>query len=110
MQKLKVGDTVEVMAGAERSQAKASKRGKIISIDREANRLNVEGLRLTKRHVKKGRDRANPDGGILEQPGTIALSAVQLVCPKCDAPTRVGVREEGDKKVRFCRKCDAKID
>ena len=43
-------------------QAKERKRGKILSIDREAKRLTVEGLRLVKKHVKKGRDRANPDG------------------------------------------------
>jgi large subunit ribosomal protein L24 len=33
-----------------------------------------------------------------------------LVCPKCDAPTRVGVKTQGEKKVRFCKKCDAVID
>ncbi|MGQ0504469.1 MAG: 50S ribosomal protein L24 [Myxococcaceae bacterium] len=110
MEKLKVGDTVEVMKGAERTAAKASKRGKIISINREANRLQVEGLRLVKKHVKKGRDRANPEGGIIEKAGTIALASVALVCPKCDAATRVGVKADGDKKKRFCKKCDATID
>ncbi|MGZ6139938.1 MAG: hypothetical protein ACXWLA_04650 [Myxococcaceae bacterium] len=47
---------------------------------------------------------------MLERPGSIALSAVQVVCKKCDAATRVGVRATGDKKVRFCKKCDANID
>jgi len=111
MQKLKVGDTVQVIAGAERSaESKASKRGKILTIDREALRVSVEGLRLVTRHVKKGANRANPEGGRMEKPGTIALSDVQLVCPKCDAATRVGIRADGDKKVRFCKKCDAAID
>jgi large subunit ribosomal protein L24 len=110
MQKLKVGDTVQVIAGKERSSEKSAKRGKIIRIDREANRVAVEGLRLVKRHVKKGRDQANPDGGRLEKPGTIALASVALVCPKCDKPTRVGTTASGDKKVRVCRKCDATID
>lgn len=111
MEKVKVGDTVQVIAGAERSLPnKANKRGKVLSIDRAALRLKVEGLRIVKRHVKKGRDRANPDGGILERPGTIAISAVALVCKKCDAPRRVGVRLEGDKRKRFCRKCGTPID
>ena len=111
MQKLKVGDLVEVTKGAERSNKdKASKRGKILSIDRDALRVRVEGLRLVKRHIRKGRDRANPEGGILERPGSIALADVQVVCKKCDAATRVGVRVNGDKKVRFCKKCDANID
>jgi large subunit ribosomal protein L24 len=108
MEKLKVGDTVQVESGAERSAK--TRRGKIQAIDRDANRVRVEGLRLVKRHVKKGRDRASPEGGILEKPGSIALAAVALVCPKCDKPTRVGIREDGDKKKRFCKKCEALID
>ncbi|MER2566409.1 MAG: 50S ribosomal protein L24 [Myxococcaceae bacterium] len=108
MQKLKVGDTVQVMSGAERSAS--VNRGKIISIDREAERVRVEGLRVVKRHTKKGRDRANPDGGILEKPGSIALSNVALVCPKCDKATRTGVRAVDGKKKRFCKSCDATIE
>jgi len=110
MEKLKVGDTVEVTAGKERTMDKSAKRGKLIRIDRNADRVSVEGLRLVKRHVKKGRDQKNPEGGRLEKPGTIALASVSLVCPKCDKPTRVGIKVEGDKKTRVCRKCDANID
>ena len=106
--KLKVGDTVQVMSGAERAQA--TKRGKIIEIDREANRVRVEGLRIVKRHLRKSADRQNPEGGIVDKVGSIALANVALVCPKCDKPTRVGAREADKKKKRFCKKCDATID
>ncbi len=108
MQKLKVGDTVQVTAGAERTQK--SNRGKILAFDKVKNRVRVEGLRMVKKHVKKGRDRANPEGGILESAGTIALASLSLVCPKCDKPTRVGLKITGEKKSRFCKKCDASID
>jgi len=108
MAKLKVGDTVQVRVGAERTQK--NNRGKIISIDREALRVRVEGLRIVKRHVRKGADRVNPDGGIIEKPGSIALANLMLVCPKCDKATRVGIRAEGEKKKRFCKKCQATID
>jgi large subunit ribosomal protein L24 len=112
MQKLKVGDTVQVTSGGERT--KKTNRGKILAIDRSALRVRVEGIRLVKRHVAKGRDRANPEGGIVEKPGTVALSNVALVCPKCDKATRVGVRavKDGDKEARkrFCKQCDATID
>ena len=108
MEKLKVGDTVQVTRGAERTQK--TTRGKVQTIDRSAGRLKVEGLRLVKKHVKKGRDRLNPEGGRIEVPGSIAVASVSLVCPKCDKPTRVGIRVDGDKKLRFCRKCDAAID
>jgi len=110
MQKLKVGDTVQVMAGAERTAAKERRRGKVLFINREAQRVTVEGLRMVKRHLKKGRARANPEGGISEKAGSIALANVSLVCPKCDQPTRVGVKVDGEKKRRFCKKCEALID
>ena len=106
MQKLKVGDTVQVMKGAERSAS--TKRGKILAIDREARRVRVEGLRLVKRHTKKSQQ--NPEGGIIEKPGTIDLANVALVCPKCDKASRVGIKVDGDTRKRFCKNCDALID
>jgi large subunit ribosomal protein L24 len=109
MQKLKVGDTVQVIAGAERSEkTPASKRGKVLRIDHDAGRVTVEGLRTVKRHMRKTAQ--NPEGGIVDKAGTINLSDVQVVCAKCDKPTRVGIRAEGDSKKRFCKNCDALID
>jgi large subunit ribosomal protein L24 len=109
MQKLKVGDTVQVISGAERSEkSPASKRGKVLKIDREAERVTVEGVRMVKRHTRKTAQA--PEGGIIEKAGTVALSNVQVVCTKCDQPTRVGIRADGDKKKRFCKNCDALID
>ncbi|MCY1079046.1 50S ribosomal protein L24 [Archangium lansingense] len=109
MEKLKVGDTVQVIAGAERSEkTPATKRGKVLKIDREAQRVTVEGLRLVKRHLRKTPQQ--PEGGIVEKSGTIQISDVQVVCAKCDKPTRVGIRADGDKKKRFCKNCDALID
>jgi large subunit ribosomal protein L24 len=109
MQKLKVGDTVQVISGAERSEKSlTSKRGKVLKIDREAERVTVEGVRMVKRHTRKSAQ--NPEGGIIEKAGTVALSNVQVVCAKCDKPTRVGIRADGDKKKRFCKNCDALID
>jgi large subunit ribosomal protein L24 len=109
MEKLKIGDTVQVIAGAERSEkTPASKRGKVLKIDREAERVTVEGVRLVKRHLRKTPQQ--PEGGIVEKAGTIHISDVQVVCAKCDKPTRVGVRADGDKKKRFCKNCDALID
>ncbi|CAM3681518.1 50S ribosomal protein L24 [Corallococcus praedator] len=109
MQKLKVGDTIQVISGSERSEkTPATKRGKVLKVDREAGRVTVEGLRLVKRHMRKTPQ--SPEGGIIEKPGTIALSNVQVVCAKCDKPTRVGIRKEGEASKRFCKQCDALID
>ena len=108
MQKLKVGDTVQVMKGNER--ASEAKRGKLLNFDGERARGHVEGVRLVKRHVRKGVDSKNQEGGIIEKTGSIALANLALVCPKCDKPTRVGIRSVDDKKKRFCKKCDALVD
>ncbi|HLT31825.1 MAG TPA: 50S ribosomal protein L24 [Myxococcaceae bacterium] len=109
MQKLKVGDTVQVMAGQERSAStNDAKRGKVLRIDREKNRAAVEGLRVIKRSLK--RTQQNPEGGEIEKPLTIAVPSLAVVCGKCDKPTRVGIRVEGEKKKRFCKQCDATID
>jgi large subunit ribosomal protein L24 len=110
MQKLKVGDTVQVISGAERSEkTPASKRGKVLKIDHDAGRVTVEGLRMVKRHLRKTAQA--PEGGIIEKAGTIALSDVQVVCSKCDKPTRVGIRaDKGESRKRFCKNCDALID
>jgi large subunit ribosomal protein L24 len=110
MQKLKVGDTVQVISGAERSEkTSASKRGKVLKIDHTAGRVTIEGLRMVKRHLAKTTQ--NPEGGIIEKAGTIALSDVQVVCSKCDKPTRVGIRaDKGEPRKRFCKNCDALID
>jgi large subunit ribosomal protein L24 len=109
MEKLKVGDTVQVIAGAERSEkTPATKRGKILKIDRDAQRVTVEGLRLVKRHLRKTPQ--NQEGGVVEKPGTIHISDVQFVCARCDKPSRVGIRMDGDKKKRFCKACDAFVD
>ena len=128
MQKLKVGDTVQVMAGAERTQK--SNRGKILSFDFEKNRVRVVSftpgatrpqqyfIELTYPVSIKGRYHdigrflaaVALEGGILESAGTIALASVSLVCPKCNKPTRVGVKIDKDKKKRVCKQCDATID
>jgi large subunit ribosomal protein L24 len=50
-------------------------------------------------------------GGILEKEAPLHASNVQLVCPECSAPTRIGhkVLQDG-RKVRICRKCEGAID
>ena len=49
-------------------------------------------------------------GGRITKEGTIDVSNVMLVCPKCGKATRVSHRVDGDKKFRVCKKCGAVID
>jgi len=110
---IKVGDTVQVIRGNERT-SKGSNRGKVLSVLTEDGRVRVEGVRMIKKHIKRGRDQNTPEGGILDKPGSVAIANVMLVCPKCSTPTRVGRKLVGEGKnairVRTCKQCDAQID
>jgi large subunit ribosomal protein L24 len=74
MATIRKGDTVKVVAGKERGKS-----GKVLEILREKGRVRVEKLMTVKRHVRKGRSQSNPEGGIVEKAGTIALSNVMVV-------------------------------
>ena len=106
MQRIKQGDTVEVIAGKDLGE-----RGSVVSVLVKQNRVVVEGVNILKKH-QKARQAGNQQvqAQILEFNGPIHLSNVMLVCPSCDKPTRVGFRytEEG-AKVRYCKKCDSDI-
>jgi large subunit ribosomal protein L24 len=116
---IKKGDTVQLMKGREAAQMRGTEkrpRGKVLEVLDAKERIRVEGLRIVKKHLKRGRNQKTPEGGRIDQVGTIAQANVQLVCPHCDKPTRIGVRkvdeggERGLKNARFCRKCNELID
>jgi large subunit ribosomal protein L24 len=48
-------------------------------------------------------------GGIIKAESALYADKVQLICPKCSQPTRVGHAIDGDKKVRVCKKCNAQF-
>lgn len=91
-------DTVEVIAGSDKG-----KRGRVLRILAEDNRVLVEHVRMIKKNVRPNPQR-NIKGGIAEQEAPIHLSNVMLVCPNC-GPSRVGHKFEGGVKVRVCKKC-----
>jgi large subunit ribosomal protein L24 len=106
--RIKKNDTVMVVKGRD---AEHKKRGRVLEVLTDRQRLIVEGVNLVKRHVKAGRDAKAPRGGIVEAPASIHVSNVRLVCNRCNQPTRIGVRRlEDGKKVRFCKKCNENID
>jgi large subunit ribosomal protein L24 len=91
-------DQVQVIAGADRG-----KRGRVLRVIPDENRILVEHVRVVKKNVRPNPQR-NIKGGIAEQEAPIHISNVLLVCPSC-GPTRIGHRMEGDIKVRVCKKC-----
>jgi large subunit ribosomal protein L24 len=94
--KIKRNDQVEVIAGKDKG-----KRGRVLRVLADKNRVLVEGVMMVKKHVKPNPQR-NIKGGIAEQEATIHLSNVMLV-DSDGKKTRVGTRVEGDKKVRYSK-------
>jgi large subunit ribosomal protein L24 len=70
---VKKGDEVVVISGAERG-----KRGKIIFMLTDKQRVIVEGVAIIKKHTKKQRNPNAPQGGIIEREGSVHVSNVML--------------------------------
>lgn len=101
--RIKKDDTVLVLSGKDRGV-----QGKVIAVDRENQKVSVDGVAEVFRHVK--RSQKNVQGGRLSKNMPIPVGKVMLVCPICHKPTRVGARlDENGKKVRYCKKCGAAI-
>jgi len=100
-------DNVEVLAGKDRG-----KKGKILEVLPEKNRVLVEGVNIAKRHTKPRPPRF-PQGGIIEKAMPLDASNVALLCPSCNKTTRTAhkAREESGKTefVRVCKKCGEEI-
>jgi large subunit ribosomal protein L24 len=98
-------DNVVVITGKDRG-----KRGRVLKVVPAKNRLIVEGVNVIKRHTKPNPQRGIK-GGLVEREAALHASNVQLVCPECGKPTRLGSRLLADgRKVRICRKCEGVVD
>src|SRR5689334_7456511 len=75
---VKKGDEVVVISGTE-----SGKRGMIIQVLREKQRIIEEGVKMIKRHTRKKQN--NPRGAIIEREGTVQISNVMSV-ERFDAP------------------------
>ena len=95
--KIKSGDTVRVNAGDHKGSE-----GKVLRVLREKNKAIVEGVNMVSKHTKPSAK--SPQGGIVKKEAPIQISNISLIDPKTKEATRVGIRVEGDKKVRFSKK------
>jgi large subunit ribosomal protein L24 len=108
---VKKGDTVQVISGKDRGVT-----GKVISADPDRSRVLVEGVNRIKRHTKITQStRGSQQGGIVTQEAAVHVSNVQVVCPTCGKPTRIGKRTgEPDasgkaRSSRYCKRCNGDI-
>ena len=102
---IRKNDSVIVITGRDRG-----KRGRVLRVLPEKRRVIVEGVNFIKRHTRPNPQK-NIKGGIVEREAPLSASNVQLVCPECSNPTRVGRKLLDDgRRVRFCRKCKGVVD
>ncbi|MFV0362313.1 MAG: 50S ribosomal protein L24 [Suipraeoptans sp.] len=101
LNKIKKGDTVKVIVGKDKD-----KEGKVIAVNTKDKKVVVEGVNMHTKHSKPSA--ANQNGGIIHKEGPIDASNVMYL-HKGQA-TRVGVKVENGKKVRFAKSTGDTID
>ncbi|MEX2053307.1 MAG: 50S ribosomal protein L24 [Candidatus Paceibacterota bacterium] len=99
---IKKNDNIIMLQGKDRS-----KKGKVLFAFPEENKVVVEGLNMVKRHQRARKQ--GQKGQVVNKESAVDVSNVQLVCPKCGKPTRIGYKLVGDNKVRTCKKCSSEI-
>ena len=98
---VKTGDTVVLLTGDEKFRGK---KGKVLEVSPKEGKVIVEGINMVKKHAKPRK--AGDASGIIETESAVYASKVQVVCPKCGQPTRIGHKVYADgKKDRMCKKC-----
>jgi large subunit ribosomal protein L24 len=101
---VKKDDTVLIICGNDKGR-----RGRVLRVLPEKDRVIVEGVRMMKKHTKP--TQRDPQGGIVEREASIHISNVMVVDPKTDAPTRVRRRPLDDgRSVRVAARSGEMID
>ena len=103
--RIRKGDEVEVISGKDRG-----KKGRILRVELEKDRVYVEGLNIVKRHQRPTPGRPDAIAGVIEREGPIHVSNVMLLDPKDGKPTRVGVEVREGRRFRIARRSGTRID
>jgi large subunit ribosomal protein L24 len=97
--KIKKGDKIKVLTGKDRG-----KTGKVLQVFTKKRKISVEGINLMTKHLRPKKEREK--GQKIQFPAPLDITNVMLICPKCNKPTRVGVKIlENKKRQRRCKKC-----
>ncbi|MFK0379821.1 50S ribosomal protein L24 [Pandoraea sp. NPDC090278] len=100
MNKIRKGDQVIVLTGKDKA-----KRGTVLIVD--GDKLVVEGVNVAKKHVKPNPMKGT-QGGVVDKTMPIHVSNVALVDAN-GKPSRVGIKVEDGKKVRFLKTTGAVV-
>jgi len=105
--RIKKNDMVKVIAGRDKG-----KTGRVLEVDRGTGRLLVEGVMMSKKHVRPNPARA-VKGGIAERESTIHVSNVMIMTSD-GKTTRIGTKIETvggkSRRVRIARKTGEVLD
>ena len=113
---IKKGDTVVRLSGdGGKDKDLSTHQGKVVATLPKENKVVVEGMNMVTCHIKPRRQ--GEEGGIVKREAALYASKVQVVCPKCGKPTRVGHKiekktvagKEKNVSVRICKKCGAEL-
>jgi large subunit ribosomal protein L24 len=127
MERIKKGDLVQVISGADAAAARRDGKklqGTVqrvvpgyridrlhrkVSRDYGQDRVVVQGVNLVIKHQRRTGD-VRTQVGRIELEASIHISNVLVICPACKKATRVGVRSfEDGSKSRYCKKCNEPI-
>jgi large subunit ribosomal protein L24 len=101
--KIKKDDTVFIISGKD-----LGKNGQVQKVLIDEKKVVVTGINIAKKHLKPSRK--NPHGGIIDMAKPLDISNVEVLCPHCGKPTRVGYKITKNMKERICRKCQGNLD
>lgn len=105
MNKIKKGDLVIVITGKDKG-----KKGTVLSIEANGEKLLVEGINVAKKHVKANPN-AGEQGGIVAKTMPIHRSNVMVYDATSQKGSRVGIRELKDgERVRYLKASDQLVE
>ena len=101
--RIRKGDMVAVVSGDERG-----KRGRVLEVIQEKNRVVIEGVNLVFKHLRKSQK--HPNGGRIRREAAVHLSNVMPIDPETNKPTRVRFESKDGKRVRVARRSGASLE
>lgn len=100
--RIKKGDIVAVVSGDDRG-----KRGRVLRIISEKNRVIVEGVNLVYKHLRKSQQ--HPQGGRIRREAALHMSNVMPIDPETSRPTRIAKKLVGGKRTRVGIRSGAEV-
>ncbi len=100
--RIRKGDIVTIVAGDDKG-----KRGRVLRLVLEKNRVVVEGVNLVHKHLRKSQQ--HPQGGRIRREAPVHLSNVMPIDNESNRPTRVKSAIVDGKRVRVGVRTGAEV-